>query len=85
MRELTSDEIGKISGGFEGTKIPFMNRFISGTNWPGGGAGAISGMVLAWGIGTKIGAAINYFNQDHFGMSTGKAIYLTVNAKTVST
>ncbi|HIL94348.1 MAG TPA: hypothetical protein EYG51_00340 [Pseudomonadales bacterium] len=80
MRELTVSEVEFVSGGFSnGTKVPFMNKFIAGANWPGGAPGALAGISIAWKIGTTIGNAVNSFNQQVSGMSFGVAIYRTMN------
>ena len=83
MRELTNDEVKSVSGGYVGTKIPFFNGFIPGTNWPGGAPGALAGISLAWTIGIKIGGAINSFNLRFSGMSLGQAIHRSIHDDTM--
>jgi hypothetical protein len=80
MRQLNEQEIESVAGGFEGTRIPFTGGFLPGENVrlsrPTGAIGvALVGLDLGWEIGT----AINNFNQRQFGMSTGVALYRTVN------
>ena len=79
MRELTANEILSVSGGFkDGTKIPFMMRFISTPNWPGP-VSVLTGVGIAWSVGTAIGNGINSFNNSFSGMSLGVAIYRIFN------
>jgi hypothetical protein len=79
MRELQSEEIEQVSGGFEGMKIPFSNGFIPGESINGKPAGIVGAILGGWGIGFAIGDAINTFNKNQFNMSLGVAIYRTVN------
>ena len=82
MRELTSEEIEVVSGGFShGTPIPFTNGFIPGPNWPGGEPGVLGGITIAWNIGFEIGSRINSFNRNVSGMSLGVALHRTLNDK----
>ena len=77
MRDLTAKEITMVSGGFSnGTKIPFMKGFLAGPNWPGT-VTTLTGIGLAWNIGTAIGDTVNLFNTKVTGMSLGTAIYRT--------
>lgn len=77
MKTLCNQEIDQVGGGLVGTKIPFINGFIPGPNWPGGAAGAVSGAVVAAQTGWWIGGRINSFNESVSGMSLGEAIYRT--------
>ncbi|HIG42964.1 MAG: hypothetical protein ABGY96_30280 [bacterium] len=80
MRELTVSEVEFVSGGFSnGTKVPFMNKFIAGANWPGGAPNVLQGIFMAYTVGTLIGGAVNAFNMKVSGMSFGTAIYRTMN------
>ena len=79
MRELTVNEITSVSGGFRGTRVPFSNsRFFAGRNW-GGPVHVLTGISLAWGAGTAIGQAINWFNTNVNHMSFGEALYKTTH------
>jgi hypothetical protein len=84
MRELRADELDQASGGFEGTPIPFTNSFISGPNFPGGFPAAIPMLIAAYNAGEAVGEMINEFNQEQFGMSTGTALYKTLNDSAIA-
>ncbi|XOV89789.1 MAG: hypothetical protein ACFHX7_07855 [Pseudomonadota bacterium] len=77
MRELSSDEIMAVSGALQGTPIPFMNGYIPGPNFPGSFPAAIPMVILSYEVGTRIGETINNQVEKTFGMSTGKAAFLT--------
>lgn len=77
MRVLCNREIDEVSGGFEGTPIPFTNGFISGSAWPGGAAGAWMAVPVAASTGWQIGQGINSFNESVSDMSLGEAIFRT--------
>ena len=80
MRQLTNQEVTDVGGGFSGgTPIPFVNGFVPGANWPGGGPGVVAGVSMAWSTGQYIGGQINNFNANVTGMSLGEAIHRTVN------
>ena len=68
-----------MSGGLVGTPIPFYNGFISGPNWPGSFPVAIQMIVLSAHVGFLIGSLINREVISHYGMSTGEALYYTLN------
>ena len=79
MRELETSEVDQVSGGFVGTPIPFYNGFIPAPNWPGGFPSAIGMSLLAYNIGHRIGSWMNREISSQYGMSTGAALYYTVN------
>tara|TARA_R110002072_G_scaffold5527_12_gene35471 strand:- start:8761 stop:9066 length:306 start_codon:yes stop_codon:yes gene_type:complete len=79
MRELQAEEVEQVSGGFQGTKIPFANGFIPGESINGKPAGIIGAVMGGWNIGFAIGSSINDFNTNHFNMSLGEAVYRTMN------
>tara|TARA_R110002072_G_scaffold51389_3_gene137922 strand:- start:8715 stop:9002 length:288 start_codon:yes stop_codon:yes gene_type:complete len=79
MRELSFAEVSVVSGGFEGTKIPFKNLFWKGPNFPGGPAAAVPAIAVAYELGYSFGEAINSFNMNVSGMSLGVAVYHTFN------
>jgi hypothetical protein len=79
MRELQSNEVEQVAGGYQGFKIPFFDDFIPAETMKGKPAGALGAAVLGWQIGTSIGNGINAFNQYYSGMSLGVAIHRTVN------
>jgi|TARA_B110000263_G_scaffold138760_1_gene120328 hypothetical protein len=79
MRELESNEVDKVSGGFVGTPIPFYNGFIPMANWPGGLPGIFSVGSLTFAIAYRVGEFIYSTTEETFGMSTGEAIYIAIH------
>ena len=79
MRELNTNEIDKVSGGFVGTLIPFYPGFIPMANWPGGLPGVFGVGPLTFKISYEVGSYIYRTTESTFGMSTGEALYITIN------
>jgi hypothetical protein len=79
MRELEMNEVDQASGGFVGIPIPFYNGFIPMPNWPGGLPGIFSVRPLTFKIGYEVGGYIYQATESTFGMSTGEALYITIN------
>lgn len=79
MRTLDSAEIALVSGGFVGTKIPFSTNFFRGPNWPGGFPAAINMVLLSFQAGWAVGSLVNQAVNSTFSMSTGEALYHTIN------
>ena len=80
MRELSSDELDSVSGGYTGTPIPYANWYIPGPNWPGGAAGAWAALPVAYATGSTIGTVIYEGTEYLFDMSIGEAAYITLNS-----
>ena len=79
MRELQAEEVEQVSGGFQGTKIPFINGFTAAESINRKPAGIVGAALTGWSVGFAVGKGINAFNQAHFNMSLGVAIHRTFN------
>lgn len=75
MRELSSEEINRVSGGYDGIALG-GNYYISGTRRIFNGFGAAGALGAAFEVGYAVGTGINYGIESMFdGNNAGDAIY----------
>lgn len=74
MRELNSEEIEMVSGGFDGIPTP-GGGYISSTGKIFNGFGVAGATAFAFDVGYRIGSGINNLSGNYFGETLGGLAY----------